>query len=1148
MSGDYSRHRFNPRNHYSGVKMQQGRVQLDADWNEWSDAIDRRTRAEAVDTLGVSPSADIQGVAVVSPQTPDAFHIEADDGDLSIGPGRLYVDGLLAENFGDPDGSQVFDPVLAELWGSEAIAYDKQPYHPTPAPLPDGGPHLAYLEVWQREVTHLQRPDLVEKAIGVDTTTRTQTVWQVRLLHDVDASIGCSSPDADLPEAWAGLIAPSASRLSSRGKQVEGDTDPCELPPGGGYRGLENQLYRIEIHQGGGVGTARFKWSRDNASVAASVVEVVSSSELKLASLGRDAVLRFNSGDWVEIIDDRRELSGKDGDPKRRAGEMRKITVHEASQTISFSPALPADLLPAGDDAAEKYHLRVIRWDQTGKVPADDGSVLVDLDAAASDGLIPVPAADVWVNLEDGVQVQFSRDPGSGEFRCNDYWTVAARSADASVETLTQTPPQGIHRHYARLALVTFPDGEDDCRVHWPPACEGGCCSVTVRPGDDIQAAIDSLPAEGGCVCLKSGVHEIRAPLKILASNIRLQGEAAGATVRAMTELPYLLEVGNADQTVVDVEILEIRFEATQPVEASGLALLYLHDCAGLRVAHCELGMAAQEPTAYIGIFMQDVRDVTVSDNRLSDLQYGIWVGEHRDRLLIEGNHIEGNNLLMAHGRISLGEYGIRIESDAVAPCRIEGNRIEHFWTGVRLGEGTRGSSVIDNRFLRLGQLTDDTLPTTLDELLAYLDGRIYAIDIEDGHCRVEGNHIDLTSSQWGGIRSRGEHTLIAGNTLRATSKASPFNPVPGSIYCYALADQGKAADHAQISHNKLLGPQSGVVLSRIDGATVNGNIIEGQWAGWFGVRTADCHACHVRGNRIQEVFFATYHSSGEGNVVGDNQIGACGAGITAAFDDKLTVDGNAITGCPLYGTLLGVVSSARVIENRIDHCGFSSLLSAGLAVVSVDILVESDAMVYVKGNEVLDTGIDPQTNTGTDKAVTSMAVAGPSCNVSHNHTDYGQDVMEAELEHRALSLIGPLAWSIKLGSGTRELMFGSAVLTDNRFRGPGGSTLVEFLFMQIPADLPPGVDVDFRFEKVTFSNNVCEHLSAQPQEGEATVHLWGGDLIVMGNHVKADEGVNSMSLGHRQHVALMGNITSGNYIRVGTTTPTPLTDFNIRT
>ena len=49
MSGDYSRQRFDPQRDFSGVLMQQGRVQLDADWNEQVELADRRWRAETSD-------------------------------------------------------------------------------------------------------------------------------------------------------------------------------------------------------------------------------------------------------------------------------------------------------------------------------------------------------------------------------------------------------------------------------------------------------------------------------------------------------------------------------------------------------------------------------------------------------------------------------------------------------------------------------------------------------------------------------------------------------------------------------------------------------------------------------------------------------------------------------------------------------------------------------------------------------------------------------------------------------------------------------------------------------------------------------------------------------------------------------------------
>lgn len=46
---------------------------------------------------------------------------------VTIGPGRIYVDGLLAENHGKMPGT--FNSVLAEMYG-DAIPYNKQPYRP----------------------------------------------------------------------------------------------------------------------------------------------------------------------------------------------------------------------------------------------------------------------------------------------------------------------------------------------------------------------------------------------------------------------------------------------------------------------------------------------------------------------------------------------------------------------------------------------------------------------------------------------------------------------------------------------------------------------------------------------------------------------------------------------------------------------------------------------------------------------------------------------------------------------------------------------------------------------------------------------------------------------------------------------------------
>ena len=94
----------------------------------------------------------------------------------------------------------------------------------------------------------------------------------------------------------------------------------------GGYRGLENQTYRVEVHDGGAPGTATFKWSRDNGSVAIPVVEMVSTTVLRLSTVGKDDVLRVSTNDWVEILDDHYELNQKpgvhaQGDGRRRGAD-----------------------------------------------------------------------------------------------------------------------------------------------------------------------------------------------------------------------------------------------------------------------------------------------------------------------------------------------------------------------------------------------------------------------------------------------------------------------------------------------------------------------------------------------------------------------------------------------------------------------------------------------------------------------------------------------------------------------------------------------------------------------------------------------------------------------------------------------------------
>ena len=532
MGADRSRIRNNPLLDFSGVELKQGGVVLDADFNELVAVIDRRLRAVASDVLGRNTA---------SQTTPDAFRIQVAAGTLQIGRGRLYVDGLLAENHGlvstDP-AKKAFDPLMGEVSFVDPITYGNQPYFPNPPALPTAGRHLVYLDVWNREVTHIERPDLVEVAVGVETSSRVQTVWQVRVLNPDAGSATCATPDGEV-NGWAAVIAPSSGRLTTGTFDVPPSQDPCELPPTGGYRGLENQTYRVEIHDPGQPGAgATFKWSRENASVASRVASMISATELELQMLGRDEVLRFNTGDWVEIIDDVREFS-------QRAGEMRQITVNEAVRRITFTDALPADMIPGSFPNSQfpiERTLRVRRWDQKHEVlrtgPGGTTPVFQDLDAGTT-GVINVPAPGTTLLLEHGITVTFA-STGTAGFKAGDYWVFAARTADASVEDLVNEPPRGIHHHYGRLGIWDVDAGTvTDCRGDWPPVGEGHDCSCTACVTTEshssgrftIQDAVNQLRDTGGTVCIGVGQFQLQEPVQLTGSrSLRIKGQGS-ATV-----------------------------------------------------------------------------------------------------------------------------------------------------------------------------------------------------------------------------------------------------------------------------------------------------------------------------------------------------------------------------------------------------------------------------------------------------------------------------------------------------------------------------------------------------------------------------------------------------------------------------------------
>jgi hypothetical protein len=569
MKGDFSRsvHELDATvvNRFAGVLHQQGRVWLDSDWNE--DIYDRLhlLQQETLDIIG-GCGAPVPGTGFQISPNPDPTKPD----DFLIAAGRYYVDGILCQLANDmsyltqPDYPNAA-PVQMPVQGSNLQA-------------------LIYLEVWQRLITYLEDPTLREIALGgPDTATRIETVAQVKVLipspassdNGGDGSQELTCANAPLPAAGQGTL----TTLQPTNLQPD---DLCRLPDPANYTGRDNHLYRVEIHDGGDVlggsagfafsnqplaqdapagsvtlvlqnalssdqagaltrsglvtvadstgqmetvaitdidstnttvslaqglvgsytvandaaitgGVARFKWSRDNASFVVAVTDIGDRQTLTVASLGRDQATVLRQGDIVEISDDVSDLGPA-------SGFLTYLTDNPDPDLLTVplaSPLPPQFQVNPNVD----YHLKLRRWDGLGWANATFD-----------------PAATPAMDLGDGVHIQF----GGSDLRAGDYWQFAARSADGSVEALTNAPPTGILRHHCPLAIANW-------------------SYTTLYNLATVRAACDQANINGGVFTAIQNQLQQSEQTSWDAATIEAAAQSAGATAEQIQVLDQAL-------------------------------------------------------------------------------------------------------------------------------------------------------------------------------------------------------------------------------------------------------------------------------------------------------------------------------------------------------------------------------------------------------------------------------------------------------------------------------------------------------------------------------------------------------------------------------------------------------------------------------
>jgi hypothetical protein len=420
MKGDFSRITFEPAKQFSRVLMQQGRVQLDADWNEHASLLLHQIRTLAR--------------AIIGPYggwSQTAFHIaKQNPTTLAVGVGGYFVDGMLCWS----------DGTLALVAPKEWTSNKDSALHPV------NGEYLVFLAAGERLITFIDDDDIREKALGegVDTTARTKVVAAVSAIKVDGLSAAGGDDRIKLVEATLDSLRPPPG-LTTMAASVESQAKPddiCSVPPSAQFRGSANRLYRVEIHTPSKAGKgATFKWSRENASVAFPVTENAQGNRISIRRYSRDR-FAIEKGDWVEFEDEDLIAAGV-------SSELAHVESVDAD-------GITVDKVPFPDFGGDSNKHPVLRrWDH---------SPLPAAPTYYHRGTIAIEHEDRTYPLEQGIQVQFHAL--GHEYARGDYWVIPARTLTGGIDWPSKpkryVPAHRAESGWAPLAVITVTDGKID--------------------------------------------------------------------------------------------------------------------------------------------------------------------------------------------------------------------------------------------------------------------------------------------------------------------------------------------------------------------------------------------------------------------------------------------------------------------------------------------------------------------------------------------------------------------------------------------------------------------------------------------------------------------------------------------------------------
>jgi Family of unknown function (DUF6519) len=540
MGSDRARVTYDPTRMWRGVIAQQGRVSLEADWNESVDIQNAAVRDLTLDVVGPEGTPDC-GYAVSSVSASSSGN--ASHQDLNIAPGVLYLGGerlqlLSAIKYSSqPDWlDSATDPTYTAISAIPASTTEE----------------LVYLTATEQEVSAVEDPALSDVAIGgPDTGQRLRILQRVRRFATTATT--CSDAFSQLQTEWTKqgyTFDQSTMRLASTATLKVGFSTnptqgtPCQPAATGGYVWPDNQMYRVEIVALDTSGEPIIAWGPDDASFiyrATASPESGGTTTLTLATAPVDSNHYPQAGQAVQLLASAVQLAPASAPniASYVASPTGIVTTlngayQSGSQQITLKEPTTGPIPAAYFDTSATPQLFVRIWQGTG---------------TATPGT-PFDLKDTQNNVDTGLTVTIESASG---FHVGDFWRFALRPIEPAQIYPARylagaQPPDGPHTWAGPLAVINWSGSAaprvTDCRPCFL-SLTGGIQLTEVLAKDDDD---HDIPLQNGM--------ELRAQNLSKGLRLLLNQDVDPATVSEPAcfvtfQLPYpLIPLNTDDQSI----------------------------------------------------------------------------------------------------------------------------------------------------------------------------------------------------------------------------------------------------------------------------------------------------------------------------------------------------------------------------------------------------------------------------------------------------------------------------------------------------------------------------------------------------------------------------------------------------------------------